>query len=612
MCGIAGWINYNENIKNRFKDIKNMTKVLSKRGPDEEGYYSGEEILLGHRRLVVVDPAGGHQPMIKEYGGNKYVIVYNGELYNTEELRKELINLGYTFKSYSDTEVLLTTFIHYKEDCVLHLNGIFAFAVWDETKKTLFMARDHLGVKPLFYVLNDGEIIFASEIKSLLQHSKIKAVLDKDGIETLFALGPSRSLENGILKGIKEVPPAHCLTFSKNGFNIKEYWKPKAYKNNQTFNECVDNVRQLVLDAINRQLSADVKVCTFLSGGLDSSIISAVAGEFFKNKGTVLETFSIDYEGNEKFFKTNEFIPNSDKPYIKMMVDSIGSLHRNIVITQEKLIDYLDKAVLANDLPGMADIDSSLYLFCKEIRKNATVALSGECADEVFGGYPWYLKQDDINYKGFPWLKSIEIRRAILNPAINFDIEGKIKYNYENTIKQVDYLEEDDEFTRKIREKFYLNIKWFMITLLNRKDRMSMSNSLEVRVPFADYRLVEYAYNIPPKYKFYDGREKGILRMALRGILPDEIIDRKKSPYPKTHNPKYTDLICKKVKEIIDDKNAPINQIINRDFLIETVDKRAENINCNWFGQLMSGPQTLAYIYQVNKWLEEYNIDIVI
>lgn len=612
MCGIVGWINYNSNLKYKLYEVENMTKKLYRRGPDEEGFYTSENALFGHKRLVVVDPEGGQQPMIKEHGGNRYIIVYNGELYNTDELRQELKDKGYSFKSYSDTEVLLTTFIHYKDECINHLNGIFAFAVWDENNKRLFMARDHLGVKPLFYIVNDNEILFASEIKSLLAHSKIKAILDKDGLGTLFALGPSRPLGDGILKGIKEVPPAHYLVFEKDRFELKEYWKPRAIKNDNSLGENVEIVKNLVIDAINRQLSADVKVCTFLSGGLDSSVISAIAAKYFKEKGMQLETFSIDYEDNEKFFKSNEYIPNSDKQYIDMMVKEIESKHENIIITQDDLVNYLDEAVLASDLPGMADIDSSLYLFCREIRKHATVALSGECADEVFGGYPWYTKDEDIYYKGFPWLKSIEIRKAFLNSNIKLDIEGKIRSNYEDTISQLDYLDEDDELTRKIREMFYLNIKWFMITLLNRKDRMSMSNSLEVRVPFADYRLVEFAYNIPPQQKFCDNREKGILRRALRGVLPDEIIDRKKSPYPKTHNPRYTELVCRKMNDIMSNKNEPIHLIVNKDFVEETINKRASNIDYNWFGQLMSGPQTLAYLIQLNTWLKKYNVDIVL
>ncbi|CDF58281.1 asparagine synthase (glutamine-hydrolyzing) [Thermobrachium celere] len=610
MCGIVGWVNFNDDIKDKIKEIERMTRRLAKRGPDEEGFYQNNNVLFGHRRLVVVDPAGGQQPMIKEHEGNRYILVYNGELYNTEELRDELKRLGYTFNSYSDTEVLLTAYIHYKEDCINHLNGIFAFAVWDENRNRLFMARDHLGVKPLFYIKQNDEIIFASEIKSILAHSKISAVIDKDGIETLFALGPSRPLGDGIFKGIKEVPPASFIIFEKGNFILKEYWKPKACKNKQTLDECVESVKNLVIDAINRQLSADVKVCTFLSGGLDSSIISYVAANFFKQKGTNLETFSIDYEENDKYFETNEYIPNYDKDYIDLMVREIGSYHRNIILSQDELVNYLDEAVLANDLPGMADIDSSLYLFCREIRKHATVALSGECADEVFGGYPWYVKSEDLNYEGFPWLKSVDIRKSILNKNLRFDLEGRIKKYYEDTISQVDYLDEDDILTRRMREMFYLNIKWFMITLLNRKDRMSMSNSLEVRVPFADYRLVEYAYNLPPEYKFCDGREKGILRRALKGILPDEIIDRKKSPYPKTHNPRYTELVCKRMMDILSNKNEPILYIIDRDFVEQTVNQGAKNINHNWFGQLMSGPQTLAYLIQVNTWLKKYNIDI--
>lgn len=613
MCGIAGFVNFNKNIENDIKIITDMTDTLKKRGPDEEGYFYSNNVLLGHRRLTVVDPNGGKQPMIKEYNGKKYIIVYNGELYNTEDLRKTLKDSGFIFSSYSDTEVLLTAYIFWKESCINYINGIFSFAIYDESRNKIFIARDHLGVKPLFFTKRGNALIFGSEIKTILASGMIDAEVDREGLLQLFSLGPAKVPGKCVYRNISEVPPAHFLVFDKYGIRLKEYWKPKCKVHNETAAETIIHTRELLLDAVKRQLTADVPVCTFLSGGLDSSAISAIAATEFKKSGKVLNTYSVDYTDNDLYFKPNKFEPTSDKYWAKVMADYIGSNHHNIENKTDILAYSLRDAVLANDLPGMADIDSSLYLFCKEVRRDNVVALSGECADEIFGGYPWYTRPDILSINTFPWSESLEMRKMILGKNIkNLEIEDYCRSQYENTLKMVPHIDGESKLEYKMRELFYLNIKWFMLTLLNRKDRMSMSNSLEVRVPFADYRIVEYAFNIPPEIKLYNGREKGLLREALRGILPDPIVERKKSPYPKVHNPNYTEIVRNFVLEILNDKSSPVLEIMDENFLRQLVDNTEKFMDKPWYGQLMRGPQLLAYIYQVNEWLKLYNVNIYI
>ncbi len=611
MCGIAGWINFNRDISKEKIIVENMTKTLSKRGPDDEGYFFSRHADLGHRRLVVVDPKGGTQPMIKTIGGNKYVIVYNGELYNTEDLRKILISEGYSFESYSDTEVLLVSYIHWGLNCVKYINGIYAFAVWNDSDNKVFMARDPLGVKPLFYTIKGNSLIFGSEIKTLLAHPYVEPIVTREGLTEIFAMGPARGLGSGVFKDIHEVPPAHYMIYDKDGLKLKEYWKLKCKIHTEDENTTADHVKSLLIDAVKRQLVADVPVCTFLSGGLDSSIISAVAAFEFKKRGLTLDTYSIDYENNDAFFESNEFEPTSDKEWALKMSKYIGSNHYNIVNSSKDLAQALVDSVRASDLPGMADIDSSLYLFCKEIRKHATVALSGECADEIFGGYPWFRRPEDVYADTFPWSKSVSARKQILSDQLkSLDLEGYLNEEYQKSIKQVPHLDGESKLEHRMRELFYLNMKWFMITLLNRKDRMSMSNSLEVRVPFADYRLVEYAFNIPSEIKFCNNREKGILRKALRGILPKDVIDRKKSPYPKTHNPEYTKIVQNWMTDIINDKSSPILDLIDKDSVKTLIETGGSSFKEPWFGQLMRGPQLLAYLIQVNTWLKEYNVKI--
>ncbi|MBU3189339.1 asparagine synthase (glutamine-hydrolyzing) [Clostridium bowmanii] len=612
MCGITGWVNLYGNIEQEDGILFKMTDTLKKRGPDDSGFYFSKHAILGHRRLVVVDPKGGAQPMTKKIGDNTYTIVYNGELYNTEDVRKTLKENGFTFSSYSDTEVLLVAYIFWGAECVKHINGIYAFGVWNEKEQKLFLARDPLGVKPLFYTIKDNSLIFGSEIKTLLAHPMVEPILDKQGLTELFGFGPARPLGSGIFKNISELPPAFSLSYSKNGLQTKEYWKLTAKTHDENLSTTSQHLRSLLVDSIERQLVADVPVCTFLSGGLDSSIISAVASSYFKrNNLSTLNTYFIDYIDNKKFFKPTEFQPNSDADWINKMVDYIGSDHHNILIDTPELTSALRSAVLANDLPGMADVDSSLFLFCNQVRKNATVALSGECADELFGGYPWFTREEDINATTFPWSKSVSDRKSILSHDLqSLPLEAYVQEKYDESLRQVPSLSGESQRENRMRELFYLNIKWFMITLLTRKDRMSMSNSLEVRVPFADYRLVEYAYNIPMDMKYYKGREKGLLRESLTGLLPDDVLWRKKSPYPKTHNPNYTIAVQKWMNSILQDKSSPILQIINKEKVQEIVDSGGLAYGKPWFGQLMAGPQLIAYLIQVDTWLREYKVII--
>ncbi|MFZ5354422.1 MAG: asparagine synthase (glutamine-hydrolyzing) [Bacillota bacterium] len=613
MCGFIGWINLQRNLRCEIDTMEKMTKTLCRRGPDDSGIYITDNALLGHRRLTVVDPEGGAQPMTRTAGENSYTVIYNGELYNTEEIRSKLLNKGYSFKSYSDTEVLLTSYIEWGETCVHQFNGIFAFGIWDEKSKKLFMARDPLGVKPLFYCKKGDNLFFGSELKAILANPMVDALIDSEGLCEIIGLGPARSPGNAVFKDICEVPPAHCMIYEDNRFKLREYWKLECKEHPDDLDTTIEKVRYLVVDAVERQLVSDVPVCTFLSGGLDSSIISAIAAKAFKEKNmATLNTFSIDYQDNDKYFKPDDFQPNSDSYWAEVMSKYIGSRHNSIIINTEHLVEALEEAVTANDLPGMADIDSSLLLFCREVRKQATVALSGECADEIFGGYPWFWKPEFTDTGTFPWSNAIKERRSILSKEFsNLPVEDYVDTKYSMALREVPILAGEPNEDKRIRELFYLNLKWFMITLLNRKDRMSMHNSLEVRVPFADYRIVEYVFNIPWSMKYCDNREKGLLRRAAKGILPDEILERKKSPYPKTHNPEYVKAIRLKMNNVLSDKYSPILRLIDADKVRELAAEGGKSFTKPWYGQLMKGPQLIAYLIQINAWMKKYNVKLV-
>lgn len=609
MCGIVGIIDHRRELLEQAPVIERMTKALSHRGPDSYGHHVTRHALLGHRRLAVVDPAGGAQPMQRTFHCNTFTIVYNGELYNTEELRAQLKAEGFTFNAYSDTEVLLCAYIAWGPSCVEKLNGIYSFGIWEEKGETLFLCRDPLGVKPLYYMQKDGMLLFASELKALLLHPAVRPVIDADGICEIMGLGPAHAQHSGVFHNINQLPAAHYLLLTPEGISVREYWKLEPGEHKESAKETAEHIRYLLIDAVKRQLVADVPVCTFLSGGLDSSTISAITSEEFKKEGRTLHTFSIDYEDNASYYQANDFQPTSDDAWVDQMSAFIGSEHHRIILNNQKLADALIDAVRANDLPGMADIDSSLLLFCREVRKHATVALSGECADEVFGGYPWYVRKDLAHAGTFPWSGAVKERNELLSPALKKTrLPEYVQAQYEATLSKVPHLPDASEQTREFQRMFYLNIKWFMITLLTRKDRMSMANSLEVRVPFADHRLVEYAYNIPRDMLFYEGREKGLLRKAVTGILPEEIVWRKKSPYPKTFHPQYVNAVSSSLDALVHEKGCRIAEILDMGAVHTLIRTQGRSFGRPWFGQLMTGPQLIAYLLQLELWMREYGV----
>lgn len=615
MCGFTGFVDFKKRKNADSNIIKDMTDTLSKRGPDEEGYYISDNVCLGHKRLIVIDPDNGKQPMIETYSYGEYVLVYNGQIYNCKELKEILIENGFNIYSHCDTEILLKSFIHFGKDVTKYLNGIFAFAVWDSKKEELFFARDHFGVKPLFYTIQDKTLIFGSELKSLFKFPGIEKTLNKEGLSELFGISPAHTPGTTLFKDIHELKPASSGTYNRYGLKINKYWKLESHEHTDDFNKTCSNLKDLLNDAITRQLVSDVPLCTFLSGGLDSSIISKFAANYCKdNSLPPIDTYSIDYIDNDKNFIKSDFQPNSDNDYIDMMTSSLNSTHHRILIDTPELVSTLEDAVIARDTPGMADIDSSLLLFCKYVKPTATVALTGECADEIFGGYPWFFREDALKSNTFPWSIAIPERQNILSKDISSKINLKdyIDYRYNESLSEVEILDTDSSETAEKRKISHLTLNWFMQTLLDRSDRMAMYNGLELRVPFCDYRLAQYVWNIPWEMKALDGREKGLLRHVCRDFLPHEIIDRKKSPYPKTHNPNYLNKVKEILTDIYNDPSSPITTLIDRKVIKDLLDTNGSAFTRPWFGQLMTGPQLMAYLIQVNIWLKLYNPKIEI
>lgn len=609
MCGIGGFVDYERDARRGGPILHGMKRTLTPRGPDAEGTYFDEDTALIHRRLIVIDPEGGKQPMCSP--DRNTILIYNGELYNTPELRTELMSRGHEFVGHSDTEVLLHAYLEWKTDAFARLNGIFAFAIWEKRERRLTLCRDRLGVKPLFFAPIRNGLTFGSTIDTVLCHPEIEPALDEDGLRTLLLLGPARPPESGVFRQISSLMPGHFAVLTPEAFTDHTYWKLEAHEHEDDLPTTIERTHTLICDAARRQLVSDVPLACFLSGGLDSSILSMLAAKDYAARGETLHTWSVDYRDNDKYFTKSIFQPNSDDSYIDQMVDFLSTHHHRVVLEPEALCAALLPATDARALPGMADVDSSLLLFCAAVKRGGTtVCLSGECADELFGGYPWYHREEILFEDTFPWSRSVGLRLGLLTPDAVRNGEEFVHQHYRDTCARAPRLPSDDKKAARMREMFVLNLDWFMATLLDRKDRMSMYSGLEVRVPFCDHRIVEYAYNMPWDFKSLEGREKGIVRRAFADELPKEIVYRKKSPYPKTFHPVYTRLCADYVRRIFEDNTSVTASLFDRN-AVQKLMQRPESLAEPWFGQLMRTPQIFAYIIQLDRWFRHYHVKIV-
>lgn len=617
MCGIGGFCCYNRDFavqKEYYNGIlEDMNQVQARRGPDGNGIFLTSHAGLAHTRLSVIDLVTGDQPMTRTIGEHTWAIVHNGEIYNADELREELKFCGWSFQSTSDTEVVLLSYLEYGDDFVKKLNGVFATAIWNPHKEQLLLYRDRSGVKPLFYTVWEEKLIFSSEIKGILAFPGVEARLDKTGLNEIFSIGPARTSGCGVYQGIREVLPGHYLTFDQNGPTETRYWKLESRPHEDSYETTVEKTTQLVLDAIRRQMVSDVPICTFLSGGVDSSLVSAVCAAELKKKGEQLNTFSFDFTGNEQNFKASSFQPSQDRPYVDQMVKFLGSNHRYLECSTQDQLDCLGKSIDAHDLPSMADVDSSLLYFCSLVTTYNKVALTGECADEIFGGYPWFHKKECFEANTFPWTMDLNARKVLLKDDFLdwLDMDGYVAKRYQESVAETPRLAEDSPEKARQREIAYLNQKWFMQTLLNRMDRTSMYSGLAARVPFADHRIIEYVWNIPWDFMTRDGVVKGLLRECGKDYLPHEILYRRKSPYPKTYDTGYEALLASRVRQILDDSSSPVLQFLDRK-KTEAFLASPSDYGKPWYGQLMAAPQMMAYIWQVNEWMRRYGVKILI
>ncbi len=607
MCGIAGWIDWNNDLTRQGPMMACMADTLCHRGPDAQGQWLSPHAALVHHRLIVIDPDTGGQPMVYREGERTYAITYNGETYNFRELRSELESYGHTFRTRSDTEVLLHAYMQWGVDCVQHFNGIFAFGLWDEQKQQLLLARDHLGVKPLYYAQRGGAVLFGSELKVLLAHPLVKAEVDADGLAEILGFLPTPG--SGVYRNVHQLRPGHIAVCNEQGMHITRYWSLQSHPHTDDLPTTAEHIRALLEDTVRRQLIADVPVVTLLSGGLDSSGVTALAANEFKREGKELDTYSIDFVNSARDFHGTALHPSLDAPWASKMSEYVGSRHHTTMVDTPALLENLLAPLYAHDYPTAGQMTSSLYLLFKAMKQEATVALSGESADEVFGGYPWFHNDAALRIQSFPWLPLVNGQGESGLSWLSTDIMQKarpyayIDRQYRQAIAEVPRLEGEETLAAKRRELFYLNLAYFLPFLLDRKDRMSMATGFEVRVPFCDYRLVQYVWNIPWEMKTVDGIEKGILRRAFAHVLPEDVRDRRKSAYPTVQNPGYDRATREWTLELLDDANAPVQPLLDRRVVRELAESDAPlppNLVVSPFERII----------QLNEWLKKYEVTL--
>ncbi len=592
MCGIAGFFNpkrdYTREKMKWLPVLERMNKVQKHRGPDQDGTYLSSSCGFAHVRLKIIDLLTGEQPMVRKSGETEFAIVFNGEIYNMHELKESLTAEGASFETASDTEVILVGYMLHGREFIKRLNGIFAAAIWDSHSKTLCLFRDRLGVKPLFYTKKGDTFIFSSEIKGLFAYPGVEPLLDKNGLCEIFALGPAKSYGKGVFKDIFEVLPGHVLTLDRYSYSDKAYWSLESRPHEDSMKTTIEKTAWLFSDAVKKQMLSDIPISTFLSGGIDSSLVTAVCAEELKKQGKTLHTFSFDFTDNQKYFKSNAFQPSQDRPFVEQMVSHCGTDHRYLECGNKEQLHCLYKAVDARDLPCMADVESSMLYFCSRVVQHNKVTLTGECADEIFGGYPWFHNKQAFETDAFPWSQDMAPRQTLLDDALirELSMEEYAKEAYEKTINETPLLAEDTPEEKRRREIAYLNLRWFMVTLLDRMDRTSMYSGLEARVPFADHRIVEYVFNIPWHMKCPDGLVKGLLRHAGAKLVPKDILWRKKSPYPKTYDPSYEKLLGKQLREVLSTPSSPIRTLLDPKKVQRFLNSPSD-YGRPWYGQLM-------------------------
>ncbi|MFF5532327.1 asparagine synthase (glutamine-hydrolyzing) [Streptomyces cinerochromogenes] len=611
MCGIAGWLDWQRDMTGHAAVVSRMAETLALRGPDGAGVWSAPRIALGHRRLAVIDVDHGHQPMaVRATDDDRElaVVSFSGEIHNFRELRTELTAKGHRFRTGTDTEVLLAAHREWGQRAVTRFAGMFAYALWDIAQETLWLARDPLGVKPLYYAEQPSGVIFGSEPKALFASGQVAAEVDAEGLVDVFTVAAKRP-GDAVFRTMREVKPGHIVRCDRRGAHEQRYWQVRSAPHEDDIPTTVARVRELLGRAVTEQVHADVPLGALLSGGIDSSAITALGAGALSAAGLdPLATYSVDFAGSEEEFSADALHDSRDAPFVQAVVGHLGTKHTEVLVEPAALLEESRTTLRARDVPGVGDLDVSLYLLFREVRRHLTVALSGEGADDAFGGYPWFLSETKQPTDNFPWSAGVQDRNAVLSAQLrpHLDLHARLDARYREALSEVPRLEGETGTDRRMREVYYLQLTRFLPFLLDRKDRMSMANGLEVRVPFCDHRLVDYVWNVPWQVKRLGDQEKGLLRSAVEDLLPAEVVHRPKSGFPVGKGSAYLDSVRAAVSDMISDSGSPAMELLDATTLRAMVD------NKDWFNGSFTPPPILPRALQLDSWLRDYQVRVVL
>jgi asparagine synthase (glutamine-hydrolysing) len=611
MCGITGWVSFDRDLTAEATTLHAMTETMACRGPDDRGTWAEGPAALGHRRLAIIDLPGGRQPMSVATPEGTVAMVYSGEAYNFTELRRELEGRGHRFTTDSDTEVVLHGYLEWGDAVAERLNGMYAFAVWDGRHDKLVMIRDRMGIKPFYYHPTSDGVLFGSEPKAILANPLARRRVALDGLRELFVM--VKTPGHAIWDGMHEVQPGTVVTVDRSGLSTRVYWQLKTRPHTDDRDTTIATVRSLLDDIVRRQLVADVPRCTLLSGGLDSSAMTAIAARQLARQGEKVRSFAVDFVGQTDNFVADELRGTPDTPFVHDVARLAGTDHQDIVLDAQSLADpaVREQVIRARDLPaGFGDMDASLLLLFRAIREKSTVALSGESADEVFGGYLQFFDEEARRADTFPWLTTMgrhfgddaDVLRADLTKSL--DLESYVADGYRAAVAGIERLDGESDFEYRMRRMSHLHLTRFVRALLDRKDRMSMAVGLEVRVPFCDHRLVEYVYNAPWALKSFDGREKSLLREAAADVLPRSVYERVKSPYPSTQDPRYARALQEQAKELLSRPSHQVFDLVDRDRLRRAAEREAPV-------STQAARRGLERALDLARWLEVYAPEVI-
>ena len=507
-------------------------------------------------------------------------------------------------KDASPAEVVLAAYREWGEDYPARVEGPVATCVMDSDADALILSRDRMGEQPVFYALKPNAAAFADHPDSLLKSSHVEPVADADCLRELFGLGPARSPGRTFYRDVRMVEPGCALIIRENRARQSRYFAIEDAPHEEDAAKTVEHVRALLEAAVGDV--APIRPAVMLSGGLDSTALTALLRE----RQEVVRSFSVDYLDNDRDFHPTDFRPEADAPYVRMAVGALGTQHRFVTLDAQGLVRALDRAMSLRGFPGMADIDASLLLLAREIARFDGCVVSGECGDEVFGGYPWFRSGAPMD--GFPWSGSLKLREKLLRPEAReaLRLGQYVRDTFETHRQKADPGAEFEPEERRLRAMQRLCFEYFMPNLQERAVRMCAGAGIDVLTPLCDDRLVQYVYNVPWKMKFMDGQEKGLYRAAVRDLLPEKLLRRKKSPYPKTCSPQFAALTRRLASRLVSDGDAPIFDYVDRDAVNEIAQSDLDPAATPWFGQLMAGPQLIGYLWQVNRWMVERNVTV--